>query len=122
MKPRLCDPRRYCRYCGVVVVPGRRPFGQQPNTASVQHVLPKRRGGTNHRDNLRLCCVRCNWLLEAADDCPGALACAKAVAGPFADSVGIRNVTRGWPRVGHETLRLHRALDAAISARTRRKA
>jgi hypothetical protein len=54
--------------------------GKQPLSAMTrQHIIPRRKGGTNRRENIKLCCRACNQLLALVDDCPGAMACAFAL-------------------------------------------
>lgn len=45
------DPR--CKYCKVPL---------ELSNSSVDHVIPKCKGGTHDRDNLVLCCLTCNKL------------------------------------------------------------
>lgn len=71
--------RGQCGYCGRSFA---NTHGSILNAATWQHVLPKRRGGTDEEENLRACCRDCNDWLNMADDCPGALACARAILGP----------------------------------------
>lgn len=77
------NPHEYrCAYCGTWMVastkhtPPWRGF-------SWQHVLPRRRGGTDDPSNLRPCCRGCNTDLAhpVVDDCPAALACWRALMG-----------------------------------------
>ena len=55
-----------CSNCGVEVArPGsanRRydPFRRGPIPADIDHALPRRRGGQNTTENLRVCCYACN--------------------------------------------------------------
>lgn len=67
-----------------------------PNTATRQHIIARRLGGSNSQENLRPCCLQCNGLLDLADDCPGALACARGMAmgGPAL----IRRILMAWRR------------------------
>lgn len=71
-----------CHWCGCYVhrVPDCVPYG-----ATVEHLLPKSRGGrTEQYDgywNVRLACRQCNELRSAAGHCMAALACARAVLG-----------------------------------------
>jgi hypothetical protein len=57
------------------------------------HILPRWRGGKDDPDNIRLCCRRCNHLLEMAGECVGTLACARVVA---AGKRRVRNVLQDW--------------------------
>jgi 5-methylcytosine-specific restriction endonuclease McrA len=41
----------YCHYCYIQL---------EPDDATVDHLVPKSRGGTNDRSNLVLSCKRCN--------------------------------------------------------------
>lgn len=51
----------YCFYCGIKVV---KPRGEKPksNWATVDHVIPRSKGGTRSDDNSVLACYRCNTL------------------------------------------------------------
>lgn len=58
LKRKIWQRDRYlCRYCGTNVQ-ARVPF--QANTATVDHVVPLAKGGTNGRDNLVTACLACN--------------------------------------------------------------
>jgi hypothetical protein len=46
----------HCYYCGVKII----PFGRDDNSYSVDHVIPRVRGGTDDIENLVPCCRRCN--------------------------------------------------------------
>lgn len=46
-----------CPLCGV---PLNYDIGKQPNSAEPDHIIPIARGGTNHPDNGRTICRRCN--------------------------------------------------------------
>lgn len=94
-----------CRYCGCTLVPYCRDV---PSSATRQHVIPRRRGGSSRPENLRACCVRCNTLLEAADDCPALLQCALALTQEGAPDAVIKKVAR--------TLRDGRPLDAVADS------
>ena len=63
-----------------------------------QHVLPRRRGGSSDKENLKDCCYGCNQSLNAVDDCPGALACMRAIA----DHKGYKQGSSGVNRVIRE--------------------
>ena len=89
---------RHCRYCGCRFATDYHPAQRPPNAPTNQHILPTRRGGTDALENLRPCCLRCNGLLEAADDCPAALVCAQTILGRVGDTMIIQMV-RKWPRV-----------------------
>ena len=45
------DPR--CRYCGKELT---------ERTATIDHIRPRSRGGTNGKYNLTLACRHCNWV------------------------------------------------------------
>lgn len=59
-----------CPYCN-------RPYHDAGRYVTMQHVLPKRRGGQNTLENCRPACYQCNQDLavDNIDDCPAALAC-----------------------------------------------
>jgi len=48
-----------CCYCGRITVEKDR---DDDDRATIEHVLPQSRGGTDALDNLRIACRRCNWL------------------------------------------------------------
>ena len=76
----MSDAVPVCRYCGVLMQKGAPPGAPMPlDMATMQHVIPRWRGGPNVRENLRPCCFGCNSLLDAAADCPGLVACARAI-------------------------------------------
>lgn len=53
--------RWLCRYCGRrCKPPGSAPTNAHPMLATVDHVIPKARGGITHRDNLVTACYQCN--------------------------------------------------------------
>jgi hypothetical protein len=87
----------HCRYCGCLFATNYHPQQRPPNAPTHQHILPTRRGGGDTLENLRPCCLRCNGLLEAADDCPAALVCARTMLGHVGDTMIIQLV-RSWPR------------------------
>jgi hypothetical protein len=72
---------RTCRYCGVKMHKRENAPGEPKalDFATRQHVIPRWRGGSNTRENLRPCCFGCNLLLDAGADCPGLAACARAI-------------------------------------------
>lgn len=89
-----------CGWCGCKVVMPPRPQtsnkGLQQNHATVDHILPRSRGGKSsivaipgpqgHRRNgdyanVKLSCYQCNNLRDIAGHCIGALHCAYAVVG-----------------------------------------
>lgn len=92
----------HCRYCGCRFATDYHPARRPPNAPTHQHILPTRRGGGDTLENLRPCCLRCNGLLEAADDCPAALVCAMTIViGYPTTQVGdtmIIQLARQWPR------------------------
>ena len=51
LKLLAADP--HCRYCEVELT---------LRTATIDHILPRSRGGTNRKRNLTLACRRCNML------------------------------------------------------------
>lgn len=79
-----------CLYCGRVFDRVRRLGNCAP---SLDHIMPRSRGGRSTRDNLRTCCRRCNALRQECGECVGALACVLAVAGRGSPS---RNIARRW--------------------------
>lgn len=42
----------YCFYCGKKLT---------RHNATIDHIIPLSRGGTNDKRNLVLCCQKCNW-------------------------------------------------------------
>jgi hypothetical protein len=93
-----------CCWCGcdLVLVPRPQPklrYRLPDNAATVDHILPRSRGGKSSiisarkngdmrksplrgdYANVKLCCYRCNNLRDQADNCIGALHCAYAVVG-----------------------------------------
>lgn len=46
-----------CCYCGCEFVQGHEQF-----SPTLDHIIPVSRGGTNERENLTVCCNRCNLL------------------------------------------------------------
>lgn len=86
----------HCRYCGCKFATNYHPARPPANAPTNQHILPTRRGGDDTLQNLRPCCQQCNLQLEAADDCPAALACAVAIVGGN-DEI-IKRLARSWPR------------------------
>lgn len=50
-----------CRYCGVALREDKIQGGPHwPNSATLDHVVPKDKGGTNAQENLVACCLSCN--------------------------------------------------------------
>ena len=54
-----------CLWCGVRVQVGAGEvqagaLSLPPNAATLDHVIPRTHGGTNHETNLYTCCARCN--------------------------------------------------------------
>lgn len=47
-----------CEYCGCALALQRSRHG--PPVATIDHYIPRVRGGTNHSSNLRLACESCN--------------------------------------------------------------
>lgn len=74
---------------------------------TIDHILPKARGGTNHDWNKRIICRGCNETLGAFGNCAGAVAAMRAVIGiePVAACI------RWWRQQGREAER-RRLLDA----------
>lgn len=61
--------RYRCRYCGVsVLAPG--PNIPNEMAATVDHKVPRSKGGDNTKDNLVTSCARCN-AAKASDDYEG---------------------------------------------------
>lgn len=58
-----------CHYCGQNM----KKHGNEKRSATLDHVIPKSKGGVNARWNLVLCCMQCNtrkgdaWLEESVD-------------------------------------------------------
>ena len=50
-----------CEYCGLEnLIPNIGDKGRHKRMATLDHVIPKHRGGTNALDNLVICCSVCN--------------------------------------------------------------
>lgn len=47
-----------CFYCGIDTV--HRDTNELPDTMTIDHILPKSRGGINHIDNCIIACEKCN--------------------------------------------------------------
>jgi len=77
---RTKDSKIPCQYCNKLTTQPTGPELQKPHSYTVQHVLPRRRGGHSNKENLKDCCKNCNDVLAILDDCPGALACWRGVA------------------------------------------
>lgn len=59
----LCWKQNYiCPYCGcrMVVVTQQRGVPDPEEKATVEHVIPLSKGGTNRKNNLVAACVKCN--------------------------------------------------------------
>lgn len=50
---KLLSENGRCKWCGQIV---------SPEESSIDHIVPKSKGGTNRRDNLALAHKRCNQL------------------------------------------------------------
>lgn len=48
-----------CYLCDIEVRYGH-PYIDFPNKRTIDHIIPLNNGGTNHYDNLALCCSQCN--------------------------------------------------------------
>jgi len=72
------------------------------NKATRHHVLAQRFGGQDTYENLRWCCLRCNQCLSVVEECPGALAAARAILRAEGMSVTPGNVQAVcrplWPK------------------------
>lgn len=84
-----------CPFCQRHMIHGRTSPVQKARQATIDHILPRSRGGTHDAENLRWCCQNCNVALGHLGGCAGALACAYAVTG-----LGTRasEVARWWNR------------------------
>jgi 5-methylcytosine-specific restriction endonuclease McrA len=49
-----------CPDCGKPMVFG----GNEPDSATIDHIISRGKGGKNNAENLRLCCRDCNWERE----------------------------------------------------------
>lgn len=49
-----------CRYCSVLVRRNWMETERHPHDATIDHIIPRSKGGTNERPNLALACNRCN--------------------------------------------------------------
>ena len=52
----LAEQGTQCSLCGCEMITG----AYRPNTATLDHIVPRARGGTDVPGNLRLACMRCN--------------------------------------------------------------
>lgn len=52
--------RLICRYCGVQCVRPKETRIGAPNSAAIDHVIPRRQGGLTEPDNLVVACWTCN--------------------------------------------------------------
>lgn len=96
-----------CPFCRVAMIPAfpRRPQDRD-RQATVDHILPRCRGGSHAPENLRWCCKLCNQVMGRAGHCAGALACALAVHGRAALDAAVR--PRGpWRPTSTEGARDH---------------
>lgn len=51
----------YCFYCGEFTVPMFTSGRMEDYNATVDHILPKSRGGVDHIDNCVISCYKCNY-------------------------------------------------------------
>lgn len=56
-----------CAYCGVEMVPFSHGVYNPPEAATVDHIIPRWLGGTNHYRNLVAACHGCNRARNKAD-------------------------------------------------------
>lgn len=66
------EASRLCPYCAVHMKHaswGDKTVQNQPDLATVDHRIPRAKGGTNHFNNLQLCCFQCNQR-KSDDDAP----------------------------------------------------
>lgn len=66
---------QHCRCCGTQM----QRSGNSPQRETLDHIVPRSRGGSNDIENLRLVCSSCNNDLPGHGDCICALVCALAV-------------------------------------------
>lgn len=57
-----------CRYCGVALRPYRQGREHDDDEATVDHIVPRSRGGADEATNMVACCWRCNQ--DKADTVP----------------------------------------------------
>lgn len=52
-----------CHYCGVAITPYKKIYRSEDCAAfaSIDHKIPKERGGTNTDENYVLACMQCNY-------------------------------------------------------------
>lgn len=88
-----------CRFCQRRMVRNGPKWTDRGRT--VDHILPRSRGGTNAPWNQRIICRSCNETLGAFGNCAGALAAIRAVIGikPVAECL------RWWREQGREAER-----------------
>ena len=89
-----------CSYCKKEFYYG--PVKTQEQSLSmqtIQHLLPKRRGGSNKAENLKYCCKACNETLNGLGDCPAILACMKELAKKFGYGSNQKSVERAAKRL-----------------------
>lgn len=68
-----------CVWCGGVVYKHDGKGPTPPYAATLDHVVPRSQGGTNHHSNLVTCCHRCNSLRGDRDAEAFALRVARAI-------------------------------------------
>jgi hypothetical protein len=99
-----------CVWCLALVAP---PAGlgsrRRPRLATLDHVLPRTRGGSNHHSNLVTCCAACN---EARGDMP-----ALAFAQVLADPVTWHNDGEHWAQVAEALDRVLTAMGSELPAK-----
>lgn len=79
-----------CCYCGRPTVERR---GEDDDRATIEHVIPQSRGGTDSLDNLRIACRRCNWARgdkELRVDPALAVLCPRCCAKPGRPCISVR--------------------------------
>jgi len=85
-----------CPSCDVEMWSHTPPPPERASTLlTVDHILPRERGGATEPHNLRPMCAWCNGLRGALDHCTGALACVIAIKGRATPA---KTVHRWWLR------------------------
>lgn len=86
---------QHCPHCGIGLWwPESGAARNSSREATLDHIVPRWRGGSNAIKNLRIICLLCNQARAVVGDCVGALACVRAVIG----RKPMREVAHLWMR------------------------